>query len=210
MHFQFCKKLLGVKKTTQNNFVYGEIGRTSYITKRYFIIIKYWFKILSAQENKIVYELMLNDLDRLPNKANWASLVQNLLMSLGFYDVWLVQGVGNYERFIAVWRQRFTDNFIQNWHSRLEDSARAVFYKSIASFQFQPYLENINVSKFCNAISKLRMSSHRLEIEAGRWVRINRVPANERKCTLCNVMEDEYHFVIECQRPTALRKKYII
>ena len=84
-----------------------------------------------------------------------------------------------------------------------------MFYKSIASFQFQPYLENINVSKFCNAISKLRMSCHRLEIEAGRWVRINRVPANERKCTLCNVMEDEYHFVIECQRPTALRKKYI-
>ena len=53
------------------------------ITKRYFIIIKYWFKILSAQENnyvKMVYKLMLNDLDRLPNKANWASLVRNLLM----------------------------------------------------------------------------------------------------------------------------------
>ena len=109
----------------------------------------------------MVYEFMLHDLDRLPNKANWASLVRNLLMSLGFYDVWLVQGVGNYERFIAVLRQRLTDNFIQNWHSRLEDSTRAVFYKSIASFQFQPYIENINESKFCNAISKLRMSSHR-------------------------------------------------
>ena len=53
------------------------------------------------------------------------------------------------------------------------------------------------------------MSSHRLEIEAGRWVRVNRVPVNERKCTLCSVMEDEYHFVIECQRYTELRKKYI-
>ena len=84
--------------------------------------------------------------------------------------------MGNYERFIAVLRQRLTDNFIQNWHSRLEDSSRTVFYKSIASFQFQPYLENINVSKFYNAISKLRMSSHRSEIEAGRWVRINSVP----------------------------------
>ena len=212
LHLQFCKKLLGVKKTTQNDFVYGELGRTSYITKRYFIIIRYWFKILLAQENKyvkMVYELMLNDLDMLPNKTNWASLVRNLLMSLGFYDVWLEQGVGNYKGFMTVLRQRLTDNFVQNWHSRLEDSSRAVFYKSIASFQFQPYLENVNVYKFCNAIRKLRLSSHRLEVEAGRWVRINRVPANERKCTLCNVMEDEYHFVMECQRYTELRKKYL-
>ena len=157
----------------------------------------------------MVYKLMLSDLDRFPNKVNWASLVRNLLMSLGFNNVWLDQGVGNYGGFIIVLKQRLTDNFIQNLHLRLEDSSRAIFYKSIASFQFQPYLLTLNVSKFCNAISKLRMSSHRLEIEAGRWVRVNRVPVNERKCTLCNVIEDEYHFVIECQRYTELRKKYI-
>ena len=152
---------------------------------------------------------MLNDLDMLPNKNNWASLVRNLLMSLGFYDVWLEQGVENYKGFMTVLRQRLTNNFVQNWHSRLEDSSRAVFYNSIASFQFQPYLENVNEYEFCNAISRLRLSSHRLEVEAGRWVRINNVQANERKCTLCNVMEDKYHFVMECQRYTELRKKYL-
>ena len=79
---------------------------------------------------------MLSDLERFPNKENWASLVRNLLMSLGFNNVWLGQGVGNLEGFITVLKQRFTDNFIQNWHSRLEESSRAVFYRSIASFQF--------------------------------------------------------------------------
>ena len=54
------------------------------------------------------------------------------------------------------------------------------------------------------------MSSHRLDIEAGRWVRVNRVPVNERKCVLCNVMEDEYHFVLECQRYIETRKKCIL
>ena len=58
---------------------------------------------------------------------------------------------GNYDGFIAVLRQRLTDIFIQNLHSRLEDSSRAVFYTSVASFQFEPYSEVINVSKFCNA-----------------------------------------------------------
>ena len=154
----------------------------------------------------MVYKLMLSDLDRLPNKVNWASLVRNLLMSLGFNNVWLDQAVGNYKGFITVLKQRLTDNFIQNWHSRLEDTSRAIFYRSMAAFQFQSYLKTHNVSKFCIAISRLRMSSHRLEIEDARWVRVNRAPVNDRKCTLCNVLEDEYHFVKECQRYTELMK----
>ena len=88
VHLQFCKKVLGVKKTTQNDFVYGELGRTTYITRRYFDIVKYWFTILSAAENKyikIIYNLMLRDINQLPNKINWASLLRDLLMSLGFF-----------------------------------------------------------------------------------------------------------------------------
>ena len=185
VHLQFCKRLLGVKKTTQNDFIYGELGRTTCITKRYLLIIKYWFKILycgSTKYIKLVYNMMLNDLERNPAKKNWASLLHNLLLSMGFNDVWLQQGVGNYNNFISMFKQRLSDVFIQNWHSRIEQSSRAVFYMSFATFQFQPYLGKVNVSKYLNALSTLRMSSHRLEVEAGRWVKPNRIPLNERKC----------------------------
>ena len=146
VHLQFCKNVFGVKKTTQNDFVYGELGRNTYITRRYFDIVKCWFKILSAAENKyvkIIYNLMLRDINQLPNKVNWASLLRDLLMSLGFYNVWLNQGVGNYNEFMSVLKQRLTDNYVQNWSSRLDNSSRALFYRSIASFKFQPYLEYI-------------------------------------------------------------------
>lgn len=212
IHLQFCKRLLGVKKTTQNDFIYGELGRTTYLIKRYCIIIKYWFKILSADENKYikqVYKLMVRDIDLLVNKVNWASLVRHLLMSLGFYEVWLNQGVGNYAGFISILKQRLTDNFIQNWTNRLENSSRALFYRSIASFQFQPYLDHINIQKVSQSLSKLRMSSHRLEIEAGRWARPTSLPIDQRKCFMCQVVEDEYHFVIECHLYSDLRQKYI-
>ena len=36
VHVQFCKKLLGVKQCTQNDFIYGELGRTSLTVKRNF------------------------------------------------------------------------------------------------------------------------------------------------------------------------------
>ena len=53
------------------------------------------------------------------------------------------------------------------------------------------------------------MSSHRLAIESGRLVKPIRLTIEERKCTNCNVLEDEYHFIFECNRYTELRKKYI-
>ena len=40
----------------------------------------YWFKILSAHNNKYVKMIY----ERLPRKVNWASLVRHLLMTLGF------------------------------------------------------------------------------------------------------------------------------
>ena len=212
VHMQFCKKLLGVKKTTQNDFVYGELGRVNYVTKRHLQIIKYWFKLLMAPENKyikLIYNMMLHDLEVLPHKTNWASLVRQLLMSLGFYEVWLAQGVGNVDVFLSTFKQRLNDNFIQNWHDRINGSSRANFYTVIAQFRFQTYLENINVFKYLQAMSKFRMSSHRLAIESGRWVKPVRLPVEERKCTNCNVLEDEYHFIFECNRYTELRKKYI-
>ena len=181
---QFCTKLLGVKKTTQNDFIYGELGRENYATKRSFIIIKYWFKILQTPENKyikIIYNKMIRDIEELPNKANWAPLVRDLLASLGFHEVRLAQGVGNVGTFLSVLKQRLSDICMQNWHDRINNSSRANFYKTVMQFQFQPYLEKINVCKYIQALSKLRVSSHRLAIEAGRWARPTRIPIDERK-----------------------------
>ena len=38
LHLHFCKQILGVKKSTQNDFVYGELGRTQLRTQRLFAI----------------------------------------------------------------------------------------------------------------------------------------------------------------------------
>ena len=51
--------------------------------------------------------------------------------------------------------------------------------------------------KHRQAISKMRLSSHKLNIEKGRYTG---VPRNDRKYELCNKndIEDEYHFMIVC------------
>lgn len=124
-------------------------------------------------------------------------------------DVWNYQGVGNIEVFLSIFKVRLKDMFMQNWHSRLEESTRARLYITIAKFEYNIYLDILTVEKFRRNLSKLRLSSHRLEVEVGRWAKPNKISLNERKCKICDVLEDEFHFVLECIPYKDLRERYI-
>ena len=183
-HLMFCKQLLSVKNSTQNDFIYGELGRTSFYVHRIYAITKYWFKILQSDDRKhikSIYNLMLRDIETKPNSKNWASLLRNILSNLGFLHVWLSQGVGDIKQFLVVLKQRLTDHFLQQWQSRLNDSSRAVFYNTFSNFCFQPYLDIVLTKRSRVAMTRLRVSSHRLNIEAGRWSRPQITPREERK-----------------------------
>ena len=132
-----------------------------------------------------------------------------MLSSLGFYGVWVNQDVGNKRALLNVFKQTLSDNFMQDWNSRIVESSRANFYSLFLKFEHQLYLEALNVKIFRVAMTKLRVSSHRLEIEVGRCARSNRTHIDERKCRYCNKLEDEFHFLLECTLYVELRKKYI-
>ena len=51
-HLMFCKQLLGVTNSTQNDFIYGELGRTSFYVHRIYAFTKYWFKILQSDDRQ--------------------------------------------------------------------------------------------------------------------------------------------------------------
>lgn len=150
---------------------------------RHFNIIKYWLKICTTDDIKyikVAYDLMKHDIEVNPNLILITSFTFRVF---GCTNVWNNQGVGNQTLFLSIVKQRLHDNFLQNWHACLEDSSRAIFYRSIATLGFQLYLDVVNhVTKYLIALSRLRLSSHRLEIEAGRWKKPEAVPFNNRVC----------------------------
>ena len=65
------------------------------------------------------------------------------------------------------------------------------------------------------ALTKIRLSSHLFHVERGRW-NARKVEIKDRICSLCRVVEDEFHCMIECPRyesarvgnlPTSLKRK---
>ena len=212
MHLKFLKIIITVKTSTPNNFIYAEIGRMTMRTNRLLIIIKYWFKVISSEDTKsikYVYKMRLNDAEDHPTKINWSILVRNLLSELGFYEVWVKQGVGNYNLFLSLLKQRLTDAFVQNLNTRVQTLNRARFFNLFSLFQWQDYLNIIQVPKYRNALSRFILSSYRLAVETGRWNKPRTTPFDERKCERYNVLEDEFHSLFECLLYTDLRKHYI-
>ena len=83
-------------------------------------------------------------------------------------------------------------------------------------YTFEKYLDFIDNRQHKAALTKLRISAHRLHIETGRYKRyyynlrrnVN-TPREKRTCSVCvNEIEDEYHFLFECKKNKELRKEF--
>ena len=154
-----------IKRCTQNDFVYGVLGRFNLAFNWYVRIVKDWLKITSSEDLKyckIIYEVLKTDAVLYPHKVSWVTLLQHLLSSLGFYEVWLAQGVGNVNAFVRVFEQRLRDTNVHNWNSRIGNSSRSTFFISIVTFIFQFYLKCNLGTTLTAALSMLILSSHKL------------------------------------------------
>ena len=129
---RFYKNILGVKKPTQNDFVYGELSRTPMIVRRHMRIIKYWLNIVMGKKSPYVvglYHFFLRQIDS-NNKPSWVRSVKSLNRT-GFGDVWVNQGVGNIDMFMNTFKQRLIDTFRQKWYGRLQEASQARFYRVV-------------------------------------------------------------------------------
>ena len=200
-----------MKQSTHNLAICSELGLYPMIIERQVRIIKYWLKLNSNENANIilynVYRGMVEDLSK--GAVNWLSKVKYLLEYNGFADIWMYPDSVIASHFIPVLRQRLMDTYITNWREGMETCSSLSLYRNLKTdYRPAPYLYRVLNRKYRNAIAKLRLSSHRLFIETGRYTG---VPRDERKCVYCelNDIEDEYHFVLRCSKYQILRNQYI-
>ena len=210
VHRKFCKWLLNVKMSTNNLSLYGEIGRFPLYIGRHVRIIKYWLHLHQSKSDNCILRTLNHVLRKDADNSNtWSSKVKSLLEKSGFLDVWLFPESVDITKFVKIFHNRLRDIFITEWKQGMGLSSSLDIYREIkSSFELTPYLLLIKNRKFRNAMTKLRLSSHQLNIETGRHRNIERL---ERKCKICNLgdLEDEYHFTLVCRAYGDLRKQYL-
>ena len=127
----------------------------------------------------------------------------------GFGEVWFYPRSVDVNAFMPIFKQRCYDMYIAEWRVCVRNSPSIMLFKNIKeNFQMADYLKLMENHKHRHVITKIRLSSHCLEIERGRH---RNIPRNDRLCTLCiqRTIEDEFHFILECPVYNNIRMQYI-
>ena len=191
--------LLGVTRSTQNAFVYGEFGTKPMKVLRKIQIWNTGWKLSTVKKSLYVsnsYWVMYTDVMNLPSKPNWATQVRDMLSHLGFREAWYTQDVCDTEPFVYSFRQRVYDNNQQDWCGSLNDSSRAITYRAIRSgLETRLYLSKVFCVSHPRALARLITSSYRLWVETGRWER-PLTPYPERKCVFVTKMTSKTNIIL--------------
>jgi hypothetical protein len=132
-----------------------------------------------------------------------------MLLGYGFGDVWHNQSVNEVNNCIITFSQRVKDVYQQEFYGKLNESSKSLLYRNVIEcYEMPHYIKIVQDTRYRQAITKIRTCNHKLRSETGRWQRPP-VPFYERKCNICDVIEDEYHMVLVCQKYKNDREKYI-
>ena len=80
------------------------------------------------------------------------------------------------------------------------------YYTFKKNYSLSAYLDLTRKNPSGKSLVKLKISSHKLRFETGRY---DKIPRDERLCSLCNCnkIEDETHFLLDCPSFSSIRDR---
>ena len=88
-------------------------------------------------------------------------------------------------------------------------STMCIHYREVVGIKFSDilYKSTLKDSKR-KIITRWRLSCHQLKIETGRYTR-PKTPRKDRKCIICQIIEDEYHALFACKAHIFIRRRFL-
>ena len=181
LHLKYIKWCLGVHKLSSNTACWNEIGRPPLLGSLMKQTLSYVDRLQALPESMLVKR----------------AFIEQKELSLPWYIS--TQRMVTYSNGEPI-RKKFEDTFGEIWSVHLQNQSKLSFYSTLCRrYNSEPekYLSTVKNFKHRSNITKIRVSAHRLAIEAGRYRKQAR---EERICPLCdnNTVEDERHFLLWC------------
>ena len=162
-HLKFCKRILKVKLNTCNASVYDELGRYPLYIHRFLRIIKFWLKLVNA--DNMILKTFYN---------------QAFIDSMNGQFSYIFVNCNNIDKklFLRELKCRVIDSYKQEWFDNLEKSPVLYLYKHVkTSLEYDCYLDLLPRC-FRFYFCRLRLSGLPLRIQTGRFSR-NRILAKK-------------------------------
>ena len=224
---KFCKHILGVNRKAINYAVMSELGvypleiDTTINMISFYLYIKGTENILLSKSLLEVKELNTNWMKYLNKIVNYdienidsCKYKNNKNKIEGNVDKQL-----SHETLENKFKKTLYEKYEGEWKSYLDKSTRLEFYRNMTNkYNFENYLDIITNRRHKAAYAKLRISAHKLHIKVGRYKKYDsklrkyvNPPREERTSSKCkDKVEDEYHFLFDCEKNKTLRDKLYV
>ena len=231
VHLSFLKWALGVHRKASNVGVWGESGRYPLIYQAIRLTLNYYKRLSNLPDGMFIKAalheqktlnlpwfknieplLKLDEIFHLDHVTAFRTL-KNMKISANSIKNQRINPLPSRKFRVQNIIRSLTDHFIECWKYEKSNSSKLSFYNVCKKkFAREPYLDvSKGFSRRYNT-TKIRISSHDLEIECGRY---NNIPREARICAWCNmsmginVVEDENHLINDCDLYASLRNKLI-
>ena len=213
LHLKYCKRALQVLNSSTGNAVRAELGRQPVFFDIIKYIVQYLIKLNNTDANTLLGDaFILNKELAKANLPSWYTSILNFSKITGI-DIQNINSTTQKFSFFNSTRNWIDNQIINDFHipSRGQDKNGEPFRNKLRTYKLvknyitiEPYLTT-PLPRRQTLISRFRLSSHDLQIEKGRHVSI---PYKNRHCPTCTTgqIEDEYHFLIQCQTYNAPRQ----
>ena len=175
--------------------------------------IKNWERIHNTKANSLV---IASHLDGLQNNLPLETTIKEIFTKNGMLDVYLSKRDNPEENKISIANlllKRLIDQFNQVSTNIIGESSKLrILHLTNSNTEMEKYLTQISNAKHRGALSQLRLSSHSLEIERGRYTQ---TPPEHRFCAYCkdiigkNIVENEEHFIFYCPMSEELSRQFM-
>ena len=188
-HLHFCKRYLEVHNKSSNVACRSELGRFPLIIDINNKILNYLNYLQEKDENSIVKQSLKISVDLYHSGQN--SFYSSLKKMTDDYDFpgfnCNLLNKCKIKQYVDLMQKKY----ITYWNHTLQHSQKLNFYYKIKTNDNPSvYLDLTRKNPSRKTLVKLRISSHKLRIETGRY---DNLPRGERLCNLCNCnrIEDE-------------------
>jgi len=211
-----CKYFLGLPKTASNVACEGDIGWLSVYSKQKLEMLRLWCRLKNMDKERLtscIFNWSLSLSKR--NIKTWEyNVKKNLKDAIMSYCI--TDGEVNCKFAVYLYKQYLNKHDNDKWSTKLWDDRNNLqngnklrLYRCYKSkIMVETYVTNLMSFSERQCLAKLRSGSLPLEVELGRR---SGTPIGERTCKLCseNKIEDEVHFLLECELYDDLREVLI-
>ena len=210
VHLSFHRQLLGVRKQTNTVAVHLELNSTPLMFNAIKASVKNWERIKQNSCNVVLrdaYEEATRE------KLVWIESIKHTFQSNGLLENFLSmeEETDEVKRPYNILFNRLKDQFKQTTLENIKESSKLKLYSKVKTeLKAERYLSDITNTRHRTALTRLRLSSHNLNIETGRYTETDPDDRSDRMCTFCKKEEeDETHFLISCPMYNDLRQTHL-